>query len=762
MAEERPYVFISYAFDDQYKMAPIVEYLENRNLRCWYAPRDIPYGKNYQTAIVENLKKAAAVVVLITEKVGEAKFVQKEVERALAYSKFVIPVLVDGSPIPANLEFFLCDIQWVNLPSFATQEEGFSELATYLGENLHGHELELEIKRSPSFKQLEVVSDTSNVLLYRTHPDTLRKTSQRFVAPPEFGKMERGLTDHHLLYLHHPYHTGKYSTALALFSRLGIEEVHEWSKDATFNQIFQHPLRERAGYLIEIGSPQFFQTASESMLDTYIKQLKEKRAYFLFIATDEPGDHFLPYSVKVSPPEDTEQLLLNHVEEEDAGLKEQITQWIRDQAAEGKLPQPAQPREAPEIVTRIRKLVRGELDEHAFMESLRENVQGRVNGWFKQERSLEEIAFYLTVSLFQGQPYDTITAKARQLASILAERIGKEADGRLHNIARDECLLMFHATVKTGWKVTEVGKELQEQIFLSSESDATYIWEYVWTQFPAYREAMKEWFDQLLAEGHRWAEDQISQMVITLLKRDFSSVRHALIQPWAMSESKREQFLVVRMLEWLSLDLDWSHVVFRLIQSWLRQFSNGRLRWTAIALLGSQAGALYFPHSLKLLEEAYATGYKLRYAIGRSLQNLSGLPLQIPGYELIYYRFWLQWFKRLTGKDKSYAYKFAQTVFLSHPALFLDTTSKGALEFWVRFIRLCYQDRISRNTTYILLERWVLAASGNPKREERLATLFARVYREGDEGVKSRIVRFIQKGLRKDEELYLPYKSLIS
>ncbi|MGA8943323.1 MAG: toll/interleukin-1 receptor domain-containing protein, partial [Thermoactinomyces sp.] len=111
MKDEHRFIFISYANKDEHKMEPIVEYLENRNLPCWVAPRNIPFGENFQTVIINDIKKADAVLVLITENIAEARFVQKEVERALAYNKFVIPVFVDNTSLPSSLEFFLCDLQ---------------------------------------------------------------------------------------------------------------------------------------------------------------------------------------------------------------------------------------------------------------------------------------------------------------------------------------------------------------------------------------------------------------------------------------------------------------------------------------------------------------------------------------------------------------------------------------------------------------------------------------------------------------------------
>lgn len=763
MEDEHRFIFISYANKDKHKMEPIVEYLENRNLPCWFAPRNIPFGENFQTVIINDIKKADAVLVLITENIAEARFVQKEVERALAYNKFVIPVFVDNTSLPSSLEFFLCDLQWIELYSYNTLEEGLEDLANYLEQNIFGQKLNLEIKKRINLKTLEVFPDTSNILLFRTHRETLNKINRVFVPPPKFVKMQQYLSEHHLLYLYHPFHTGKYSTTLALFSCLGIEEIYEWSKDTTFTQIFQQTIRQGAGYLIEIDSSEFLQSSSESMFDTYKKQLKEKQAYFVFIAKEKPGDHFLlPYTVKVDLPKNQKQLLLNHVEEEDAVLRDQISQWILKQAEEGKLPHLTQPGEAQKIISQIKALIQGKLDEKQFVRSLRENIEIRVNDWFKKEKNLEEIAFYLSISLFQEQTYDMILAKARQLTLILCNHFGKEPVNYLHNVAKKKCLDRYHAIEKPVWKPTDIGQEEQMQVILPSKEDTDYIWKYVWTQFPAYRLPIKDWFDQLLTEGNRWVEEQIFYIVFFLLKLNFTSVRKIFIEPWAKSPNKKEQVLAIRILEQLSVDPNWSHSVFRLIQSWVQHNDNGRLRWTAVTLLGSQVGAQYFPQSLKLLEETYnAKGYKLRFSIGRSLQNLSGLLNEYKDYEIMFYQFWRKWLGKLTDKKKSYLYKLAQTVFLSNPHLYLEANSKIAQEFWCHFIRFCFQDPIARNTVHVLLESLMIAAEGNMEKQRKVAILFTRVYQEGDQPVRIRIMHFILKGLRKDELLYRPYQFLV-
>lgn len=58
--------FVSYRSEDKEWAERICAALESENLSCWIAPRDIPLGKEWATAIVENLQCCKVFVVVLS------------------------------------------------------------------------------------------------------------------------------------------------------------------------------------------------------------------------------------------------------------------------------------------------------------------------------------------------------------------------------------------------------------------------------------------------------------------------------------------------------------------------------------------------------------------------------------------------------------------------------------------------------------------------------------------------------------------------
>ena len=50
-------VFISYSSKDKYAADAVCSRLENGNLRCWYAPRDIAPGADWASSIVQAINR---------------------------------------------------------------------------------------------------------------------------------------------------------------------------------------------------------------------------------------------------------------------------------------------------------------------------------------------------------------------------------------------------------------------------------------------------------------------------------------------------------------------------------------------------------------------------------------------------------------------------------------------------------------------------------------------------------------------------------
>ena len=107
-------VFISHA-SKNFKIADeIRELLEARGINCWIAPRDIPFGFQYGTAIVEAIRECTVTLLVLTDESNHSKPVQNEIERAFSYQKTIIPLRLREVTPSSQLEFFISNAQWVN------------------------------------------------------------------------------------------------------------------------------------------------------------------------------------------------------------------------------------------------------------------------------------------------------------------------------------------------------------------------------------------------------------------------------------------------------------------------------------------------------------------------------------------------------------------------------------------------------------------------------------------------------------------------
>jgi hypothetical protein len=135
----RRFVFICHASEDAGTAAAIVESLEQRGIRCWMAPRDVPLGAQYAQAIVAGISGADALVLLFSDHANRSPHVPREAERAVSRGVPIFPVRVSDDEPSAALEYFISSAQWLDI-STGELEEHLSLLATRLGELIEAGE----------------------------------------------------------------------------------------------------------------------------------------------------------------------------------------------------------------------------------------------------------------------------------------------------------------------------------------------------------------------------------------------------------------------------------------------------------------------------------------------------------------------------------------------------------------------------------------------------------------------------------------------
>ena len=124
--------FVSYAAADKASADALTAYLEQRGIRCWIAPRDVPAGALYADAIVRAINEAPALVLLLSRNATSSSHVGKELERASSKRKRIIAARLDDEPLTPAFEYFLSESQWVDVATDG-RDTAFARLADALG-----------------------------------------------------------------------------------------------------------------------------------------------------------------------------------------------------------------------------------------------------------------------------------------------------------------------------------------------------------------------------------------------------------------------------------------------------------------------------------------------------------------------------------------------------------------------------------------------------------------------------------------------------
>lgn len=121
--------FISYASEDRVTANAICAVLEDRRVRCWYAPRDITPGLEYGEAILHGIEKCKVLVLVLSTASNESIHVRKEVERAVSKGKYILPFRIEDIQPSSALEYALGNTHWLDAFTVPV-EESISKLAT--------------------------------------------------------------------------------------------------------------------------------------------------------------------------------------------------------------------------------------------------------------------------------------------------------------------------------------------------------------------------------------------------------------------------------------------------------------------------------------------------------------------------------------------------------------------------------------------------------------------------------------------------------
>jgi hypothetical protein len=109
-------VFISYATDDRQVAENVCAALEAGNIKCWIAPRDVPYGADYEEAIIDGIASSRLFVLVLSSHSNASPHVKREIQYACSdeSGRQIVPLRIEDIEYNKALRYYLGSCQWLD------------------------------------------------------------------------------------------------------------------------------------------------------------------------------------------------------------------------------------------------------------------------------------------------------------------------------------------------------------------------------------------------------------------------------------------------------------------------------------------------------------------------------------------------------------------------------------------------------------------------------------------------------------------------
>jgi len=146
-------VFISYSNKNKIVADAVCAKLEENKIRVWFAPRDVPPGKDFAAAIIHAIDHCQIFVLIWSEESNKSGHILNEVNRAFSQNITVIPFRIDNVVPTESLEYYIGRTHWLDAMT-PPLEKHIKLLANTILTDL-GRQVEIKLE-TPVVKEKEV------------------------------------------------------------------------------------------------------------------------------------------------------------------------------------------------------------------------------------------------------------------------------------------------------------------------------------------------------------------------------------------------------------------------------------------------------------------------------------------------------------------------------------------------------------------------------------------------------------------------------
>ncbi|MGW6427607.1 hypothetical protein ACWF82_33465 [Nocardia sp. NPDC055053] len=452
--------------------------------------------------------------------------------------------------------------------------------------------------------------------------------AQMFEPPPRFEQMCDRLKSEPVLLLRAPAGWGKTATALRALSRQCSGGVHKLNPDVALRSL-DIEFEQRTGYLLDSPESEQLRFLSEFHLEQLGRRLVEHECRLVVIVDEraELGADIFPFVLDGGEPADVSatvnNYLVSQLSADELGLldRAEVTQLL-SLVSEHRPPA----RELTQLAAQLVDVARGRINIAEVVGRYSASDDNRFRQWF-DELDADTRPFAIALAVFNNMPLHIVSAAGRTLARLIAAAEAVDEDGgpaqSVFGVRSAELLNRARAQSYRSHEDSEYGRIPVDVVRFADERIPRRLLEYVWQEYPAAHELVRDWLRELGGVGDLRVSTRAGVAVGLLSTFEFEHARQLVIEPWADSGRRNDQYAAIGALQFPGLQPELAPLVARMLAAWSRPGQPPARRVTATAALGSAVGQLMPHRAVGLLRQtARSTDPELRNAVCYSMIEL--------------------------------------------------------------------------------------------------------------------------------------------
>ncbi|WP_280455975.1 hypothetical protein [Nocardia brasiliensis] len=439
-------------------------------------------------------------------------------------------------------------------------------------------------------------------------PTMLQHLENTFVPPSRFEEVRSRLRKQKVLLLRAPKGWGRTAAALRALAEDCGAGVQKLNPDVRLRSL-ELEFTPETGYLLESLEVAQAIALRSFHLEQLSQTLTTYRCRMIVVLDNEielPAD-IDSFLLDGGEPPDVTQLVSKHLDWRLRGEPTNVLERpevVSLLAEMGEYRAPA--RELALLAGQLAQVAVGRVEITDIVTQYSAAADIRFQQWF-DELDVEARAFAIALAVFNGMPLHIVSSAGRVLAQlIMDEEISDVSQHRRSVFGTRSAELLSRTRVELyqSSEETEYGRIPVQAARFEDHRYPRRVLEYVWHQYHAAHELVREWLRLLGADPDLRVCTRAGVAVGLLSTFEFEHARRLVIEPWADSGERHDRFAAIGALQFPSLRPELTPLITRMLAGWLRGSQPLPRRATAAAALGSTVGQLMPNRALELLRGA--------------------------------------------------------------------------------------------------------------------------------------------------------------